>query len=155
MAMTRAQLRRQAIIAKAKAAKHKPLERRRVRSFMEPVTRAFSQILQGVVEVDDNDIPITRKSDDDEWHALDECIEGFIAVIKRLMPDVDTCPLHYVASDLRNGKAMTAKKARNAWETLRTIEDKMTRYTWQQVSDAANTAMIENELEQLGLKEAA
>lgn len=35
MAMTRAQLRRAAIIAKCKAAKDKPLERRRVKSFIE------------------------------------------------------------------------------------------------------------------------
>lgn len=36
MAMTRAQLRRAAIIAKCKAAKDKPLERRRVKSFIQP-----------------------------------------------------------------------------------------------------------------------
>ena len=57
MAMTRAQLRRAAIIAKCKAAKDKPLERRRVRSFMEPITNAFASILQGSIEVDENDTP--------------------------------------------------------------------------------------------------
>lgn len=155
MAMTRQQLRLQTMRDRAKAAKHKPLERRRVRAYMEPVTRAFAMILQGVVEVDDNDVPITRLSSDDEWHALDECIEGFIAVVNRLMPEIDTKPLHYVASDLHNGKAMNPKKARAAWETLRAIEDNMTRYTWQQVIDATNTTMIEAKLEAAGLKEAA
>ena len=47
MAMTRAQLRRAAIIAQCKAAKDKPLERRRVKSFMEPITKAMQHILQG------------------------------------------------------------------------------------------------------------
>ena len=75
MAMTRAQLRRAAIIAKCKAAKDKPLERRRVKSFMEPITKAMQHILQGSVEVDQNDVPITRIHHNDSWEALDACIE--------------------------------------------------------------------------------
>ena len=123
MAMTRAQLRRAAIIAQCKAAKDKPLERRRVKSFMEPITKAFASILQGSVEVDDNNTPITR--------------------------------LPHVASDLRKGKLMTVAKARKAWETLQIIEDRMTRCTWNEVSNAVDTTRIEIEFERLGMKEAA
>src|SRR5574343_909327 len=99
MAMTRAQLRRAAVIAQCKAAKDKPLERRRVRSFMEPITKAFQHILQGSIECDDNDIPITRLPHNDNWEALDACIEGFVCAMTRLFPDIDLNPLRYVASE--------------------------------------------------------
>jgi hypothetical protein len=155
MPMTRAQLRRAAIIAQCRAAKDKPLERRRVRSFMEPITRAFALISQGVVEVDDNDTPITRLPHNDNWEALDACIEGFVCAMARLLPDIDLDPLRYVASDLRKGKLMTVKKAQSAWQTLRIIEDRMTKCTWNEVSRAVDTTRIEIELERLGIKEAA
>lgn len=155
MAMTRAQLRRAAIIAQCKAAKDKPLERRRVRSFMEPITKAFSNILQGSVEVDQNDVPITRIHHNDSWEALDACIEGFVSAMGRLLPDVDLDPLRHVASDLRKGKLMTVAKAQAAHRTLKTIEDRMTTYTWNEVSSAVDTTRIEIEIERLGLRQAA
>ena len=155
MAMTRAQLRRAAIIAKCKAAKDKPLERRRVRSFMEPITNAFASILQGSIEVDENDTPITRLPHNDKWEALDACIEGFCCAIGRLMPDVDLGPLYFVASDLRKGKLMTPAKAQAAHRTLKIIEDRMTTYTWNEVSSAVDTTRIEIEIERLGLRQAA
>ena len=155
MAMTRAQLRRAAIIAKCKAAKDKPLERRRVKSFMEPITKAMQHILQGSVEVDQNDVPITRIHHNDSWEALDACIEGFCCAMGRLMPDVDLGPLRHVASDLRKGKLMTVAKARKALETLQIIEDRMTRCTWNEVSSAVDTTRIEIEIERLGLRRAA
>lgn len=155
MALTRAQLRRAAIIAQCRAAKDKPLERRRVRSFMQPITEAFSQILQGAVTCDENDVPITRLAHNDNWEALDACIEGFVAAMARLLPDVDLDPLRFVASDLRKGKLMTVKKAQSAWKTLRFIEDRMTKCTWNEVARAVDTTRIEIEFERLGIKEAA
>ena len=155
MAMTRAQLRRAAIIAKCKAAKDKPLERRRVKSFMEPITKAFASILQGSVEVDDNDTPITRLPHNDSLEALDACIEGFVAAMGRLLPDVDLDPLRHVASDLRKGKLMTVEKAKRAWAVLQIIEDRMTKCTWNEVASAVDTTRIEIEFERLGLKRAA
>lgn len=152
MAMTRVQLRRAAVIAQCQAAKNKPLERARVRSFMEPITSAFNQIVQGSVDVDENDIPITRLPHNDNWEALDACIEGFCAAMARLMPDVDLTPLRYVASDLRRGKLMSVKKAQTARRVLTEIEDRMTKCTWNQVASAVDTTRIEIEMERLGLK---
>lgn len=155
MSLSRVQLRRQAIIAQCRAAKDKPLERRRVRSFMEPITRAFASIMQGVVEVDDNDIPITRLPHNDNWEALDACIEGFVCAMTRLLPDVDLDPLRWVASDLRKGKLMSPEKAKQAYRTLKLIEDRMTKCTWNEVTRAVDTTRIDIEMERLGLKEAA
>lgn len=155
MAMTRAQLRRQAIIAQCKAAKDKPIERRRVKSFMEPISGAFAQILQGSVDVDDNDIPITRLPHNDEYEALDACIEGFVCAMARLLPDLNLDPLRFVASDLRKGKMMSTKKAQAAKRLLDEIEDRMCKCTWNEIARAVDTTRIEIELERIGLKEAA
>lgn len=155
MAMTRSQRHRAAVIAQCKAAKDKPLERRRVRSFMEPITKAFTSILQGNIEVDDNDIPITRLPHNDQWEALDACIEGFVSAMSRLFPDIDLNPLRYVASDLRKGKLMTTAKAKAAWQTIKIIEDGLTKCTWNEVASAVDTTRIEIEIERLGLRQAA
>lgn len=155
MAMTRAQRHRAAVIAQCKAAKDKPLERRRVRSFMEPITNAFASILQGSVTCDDNDIPITRLPNNDQWEALDACIEGFVCAMTRLFPEIDMNPLRYVASDLRKGKLMTTAKAKAAWHTIRIIEDSLTKCTWNEVASAVDTTRIEIEIERLGLRQAA
>lgn len=155
MAMTRLQRHRAAVIAQCKAAKDKPLERRRVRSFMEPITRAFATIMQGSVEIDDNDIPITRLSHVDEWEALDACINGFVSAMERLLPDVNLDPLRWVSSDLAKGKLMSYKKVLAARQVLNVIEDRMTKCTWNEVARAVDTTRIEIEMERLGLKEAA
>ena len=73
----------------------------------------------------------------------------------RLMPDVDLGPLYFVASDLRKGKLMTPAKAQAAHRTLKIIEDRMTTYTWNEVSSAVDTTRIEIEIERLGLRQAA
>lgn len=155
MAMTRMQRRRAAIIAQCKAAKDKPLDRRRVRAFMEPVTSAFREIMQGSVIVDEHDTPITKLPHNDQWEALDACIEGFVAAMARLLPDINLDPLRFVASDLRKGKLMTNQKALAAHKVLSVIEDRMTKCTWNQVASAVDTTRIEIEMERLGLKEAA
>ena len=71
------------------------------------------------------------------------------------MPDVDLGPLYFVASDLRKGKLMTPAKAQAAHRTLKIIEDRMTTYTWNEVSSAVDTTRIEIEIERLGLRQAA
>jgi hypothetical protein len=42
---------------------------------MQPITSAFNSLLQGSVDVDDNDIPITRLAHNDEWEALDAAMK--------------------------------------------------------------------------------
>ena len=73
----------------------------------------------------------------------------------RLLPDVDLDPLRWVASDLRKGKLMSPEKAKQAYRTLKLIEDRMTKCTWNEVTRAVDTTRIDIEMERLGLKEAA
>lgn len=155
MAMTRTQLRRQAEIARYQAGKNKPLERRRVQAFMAPITNAMNQILVGEIDVDDNDVPITRLNHTDGWEALDECLNGFIAAMERAIPHINLDPIRFLSSDLSKGKLMTPKKAQRARECLRWIEDALIRCTWNELTSAVDTTRIEIELERLGLKEAA
>ena len=156
MAMTRRQLQHQAAVARYQAGKNKRLERRRVQSFMSPITRAINQMITGEADVDaETDMPITRLAHNDEWEETHKCINGFVAAMERLMPDVDLDPLRWVSSDLMKGKLMSEKKVLAAKRTLKAIEDRMICCTWDQVMDATRATQIEIELEKLGLKEAA
>lgn len=156
MAMTRQQLHNMAAVDRYNAGKNKPLERRRVQSFMSPITRAFNQMMTGETDVDAvTAIPITRLSHKDAWEETHLCINGFVAAMERLLPDVDIGPLRWVSSDLIKGKLMNPAKVLAAKRTLKEIEDCMVKKTWQQVMDATQTTQIEIHMEQLGFKEAA
>jgi len=156
MAMSRQQLRRQAIIARYHAGKDKPLERRRVQSFLSPIASAFNKMMSGMIEVDAaTDLPITRLSHNDEWQEVHKCINGFVVMIERLLPDIDVAPLRWVSSDLQKQKLMAPAKVLRAKRIMQTIEERMTRCTWRQVIDAVRDTEIEIQLELAGIKEAA
>lgn len=156
MSLSRQQRHHLAAVARYKAGKNKRLERRRVQSFMSPITKAFNQMMTGEADVDaETNLPITRLAHNDEWEETHKCINGFVAAMERLMPDIDLGPLRWVSSDLMKGKLMTEKKVIAAKRTLKVIEDRMIRCTWDQVVEATRTTQIEIELEQLGIKEAA
>lgn len=156
MSLTRQQRHHLAAVARYQAGKNKPLERRRVQSFMSPITRAFNQMMTGEVDADaTTDQAITRLAHKDEWEAIDACINGFVAAMERLLPDVDMDILRWVSSDLRKGRLMKEKKVVAAKRKLKEIEDRMIKCTWQQVLDATQTTQIEIAMEQLGLKDAA
>ena len=151
MAMTRAQLRRATIIAQCKAAKNKPIERARVRQFMQPITAAFHEIMSGHVSVDDQGIPITRLAHNDQYESLPACINGFVCAMSRLLPELDMRPLQWVSSDLEKGKLMSLKKAQAARKLLSEIEDGLCKKTWNEISSAVDTTRIEIEFERLGV----
>ncbi len=156
MSLTRQQRHHLASCARYNAGKSKPLERRRVQSFLSPITRAFNQIVTGETDVDAvTAIPITRLSHKDAWEETHLCINGFVAAMERLLPDVDLGPLRWVSTDLEKGKLISEKKILSAKRILKEIEDRMIRCTWQQVMEATQTTQIEIHMEQLGLKEAA
>lgn len=151
MGMSRVQLRRQAEIARFNAGKNKPLERRRIKAFMEPITRAMNQLMSGEIDADENDIPITRLNHTDTWEAFDQCLNGFIAAMDRAIPDVDLDPLRWVSSDLRNGKLMSQKKVIAASHKLREIEDRLTKCTWNDLVSSIQTTQIQIAFEQNGI----
>lgn len=156
MSLTRQQRHHMAAVARYQAGKNKPLERRRVQSFMSPIVNSFNQMVTGEVDADAaTDQAITKLAHKDEWEETHKCINGFVAAMERLLPDVDLDPLRWVSSDLTKGKLMSEKKVLAAKRTLKEIEDRMIKCTWQQVVDATQTTRIEIYMEQLGIKEAA
>jgi hypothetical protein len=146
-----------AACARYEASKNKPLSRRRVQSFMSPITITFNQMMTGEVFADaDTGLAVTKLPDkDDNWEETHKCINGFVAAMGRLMPDVDLDPLRWGSSDLVKGKLMNEKKVLAAKRKLKEIEDRMIRHTWAQVMDAVKTTQIEIAMERLGLKEVA
>jgi hypothetical protein len=156
MSLTRQQRHHLAAVACYQAGKNKPLERRRVQSFMSPIVNSFNQMMSGEVDADAiTDQVITRLAHKDEWEETYKCINGFVAAMERLFPDIELGPLRWVSSDLVKGKLMNQAKVLAAKRTLKEIEDRMIKCTWQQVMDATETTRIEIYMEQLGIKEAA
>lgn len=156
MTLSRQQRHHLAACARYNAGKNKPLERRRVQSFLSPITRAFNQIVTGETDVDAvTSIPVTRLSHKDAWEETHLCINGFVAAMERLLPEVDLDPLRWISTDLEKGKLISEKKVLTAKRILKEIEDRMVKKTWQQVMDATQTTQIEILVENLGLKEAA
>lgn len=156
MTLSRQQRHHLAACARYNAGKNKPLERRRVQSFLSPITRAFNQIVTGETDVDAvTSIPVTRLSHKDTWEETHLCINGFVAAMERLLPEVDLDPLRWISTDLEKGKLISEKKVLTAKRILKDIEDRMVKKTWQQVMDATQTTQIEIHMEQLGFKEAA
>lgn len=156
MSLTRQQRHHMAAVARYHASKNKPLERRRVQSFMSPITNSFNQMMTGEVDADAmTDQVITRLAHKDEWEETYKCINGFVAAMERLFPDLELGPPRWVSSDLVKGKLMNPAKVIAAKRTLKEIEERMIKCTWQQVTDAVDTTRIEIEFERLGIKEAA
>lgn len=156
MPMSRQLLRHKALVARYHAGKNKPVERRRVQAFMAPITLEFNRMLTGELDVSaDSELPITRLSHNDSWEETHKCINGFVEAMERLMPDIDLSPLRWISSDLEKGKLMTEKKVLAGKRTLKHIEDRMIRCTWEQVKEATRTTQIAIKMTQLGLTEAA
>ena len=154
MTLSRQQRHHLAACARYNAGKNKPLERRRVQSFLSPITRAFNQMMTGYVDTI-RGYAVTRLAHKDEWERTDECLNGVISAMTRLFPDLDLQILKTISTHLFNGTMMEREDILSAKRLLKEIEDRMIKKTWQQVMDATQTTQIEIHMEQLGFKEAA
>ena len=130
MAMTRAQLRLHAAKQRYQAERNKPPTRKQVQAWLAPIRKALSEIRTGECDAY-RGYAITRiHHADNDFARVDHAINGFVALMDRLLKDIDTSCL---------------KEAERHLLTFKRCE----------LIDAANTEMINIELERLGMKEAA
>lgn len=155
MPMTRQQLRRQAEIARYKAAKAKPPTRRQAIAWLAPIRAALAELRTG--EVDSlRGYAVTRIHwTDNDFARIDHAMNGFTALIQRVMPDVDIAPATRLSKRLETGVLLTLEDLDSASALLNRVEDRLTTIPRATLIDAANTEMIAIELERMGLKEAA
>lgn len=137
------------------ADKNKPPTRAQAKAWLAPIRKAFVEILSGEVDAH-RGYAITRiQRADNDFARIDHAINGFTALIQRLMPDFDLAPVTRISKKLENGILLEAKEVHEAMAMLKACENKLIKFKRSELTDAANTEMINIELERMGIKEAA
>lgn len=151
MSLSKTQLRRQALTAQYHASKSKPPTRRQVKSWLAPVRKALNELRSG--EIDSHrGYAITKiKAGDLDFARVDHAINGFVALIERLMPDVELAPIKTVSRKLTNGVLLTPGEVEASLALLVPVEDRLLTLSRDRLIDAANTEMIAIELDRLGV----
>lgn len=153
--MTRRQLQHQAAVARFQAGRFKPPTRRQAQAWLAPIRQAFAEIKTGEVDAH-RGYPITRLHwTDNDFARIDHAINGFVALIERLMPDLDIGVMRLISSRLANGVLLTVANLDEAGRVMRIVEDRLIKLRRCDLTDAANTEMIAIEFERMGLREAA
>ena len=155
MAMTRMQLRHAAAITRYQDEKHKPPTRAQARAWLDPIRRAFNELKSGEIDAV-RGYAITRIHWADEDYArVDWCINGFTAMLDRLMPEFDTEPMKKVSRKLSAGVPLTVAEIDASFAVLNACESLMITFKRSDWMDVALTEQLNIELERLGFKEAA
>lgn len=153
--MTRMQLRHAQAIAQYQADKQKPPTRKQAQAWLAPIRKALAEIMTGEVDTH-RGYPITRiHLADNDVARIDHAINGFVALMDRLMPDLDTGPMKRLAKKLEAGVLLELHEVTACQALIDSVEDRLLKFKRSDLVDAANTEMVVIELERLGLKEAA
>lgn len=154
MPLTRAQRHHQTAVAQYKAGKAKPPTRRQAQGWLKPITDALADLRTGSVD-SIRGYPVTRLGLGDDYARIDWAINGFLALLDRLMPDLDTVPLSRLSIKLAVGTPLQLADLDACVGTLHQIEARLIKIPRQILTDTALTEQINVELERLGIKEAA
>lgn len=152
MAMTRTQLRQRVIADQYHAGKRKPPTRKQTQAWLAPIRSALVEMLSG--EVDSHrGYAITRiHHADNDFARIDHAANGFVALIERLIPAFDASPIKRLSKKLENGILLEAKEVHECLGVLKKCESDLMKFRRFELVDAANTEMVNIELERLGLK---
>ncbi len=133
------------------ADKQKPPTRAQLRAWLAPIRKALVEVLSGEVDAH-RGYAITRiHQADDDFARIDHAINGFTALIQRLMPDFDLAPVTRISKKLENGILLEAKEVHEALAMLKACENRMIKFKRSDLTDAANTEMVRIEIERLGM----
>lgn len=142
-------------VARYKAGRNKPPTREQAKAWLDPIRNALAEIRTGEIDTY-RGYAITRIHwKDEDFARVDFAINGFLALIERLMPDMDTGCMKRVSKKLTNGILLEVSEVDECSRLLRTVENRLLDFTRAELIDAANTEMTIIELERLGIKEAA
>jgi hypothetical protein len=152
--LTRQQLRVLAAKARYQADKAKPPSRKQAKTWLSPIRDAIAEMRTGEVDAI-RGYAVTRLHTGDDYARVDWCINGFIALIERLMPDVDLSALEMLSKRLDNGIPLTLELLDSCAAVLNTVETRLIHIPRQVLLDAALAEQVVIEIDRLGLREAA
>lgn len=155
MAMTRAQLRHRAACDRYNAGKRKPPTRREMKTWLDPIRRAFAEIRTG--EVDSwRGYPITRiHHADTDFARVDHAINGFVSMLDRLEIGIDTGPLKRVSKKLECGVLLELQEVDECTAILKAAESHLLKFNREKLWETAQTEMTRIEFERRGIVGAA
>lgn len=134
------------------ADKHKPATRDQINTWLAPIRQCLAQMAHtGEIETL-RGYAVTQLGRGDDWARIDHAINGFSALIKRLLPDTDLSALERVSRRLGNGAMLERGDLDACLATVKVIENDLRQFTRAQLVDAANTEMINIEFERMGVK---
>ena len=151
MGMTRYQIRREARRMSREATLEKrklqPPTKQEVGAWLSPVRKVLNEMLQcGSVDTIKG-YAVTKIGGDDDYSRVDWCINGFVAVLRRIDPSLDFSALEKVSARLEKGVPLEEDLLKSALETLDVAEKSMMQKTLGSIYDATITEQILIELE--------
>lgn len=155
MSLSRSQRRLLALKAVFQSGRNKPPTRKQARAWLDPIRNAFNEIKSG--EVDSyRGYAITRIHwTDEDFARVDFCINGFTAMLDRLVPEFDSGPMKRVSRKLSNGVLLTHDEVEACFVVLNRCEDMLIKHKRADLIAASVSEQINIELDRLKLKEAA
>lgn len=154
MAMTRMQRRHAAACARYRAGKQKPPTRRQAQAWLHPIRSALVEMRSGYVDAVQG-YAVTRLHTGDDYARIDYAINGFMALIDRLIADTDTSCMKRISNKLANGVLIDLGEIDACLALLKLVECRLLDFTREQLKEAAMLEQIAIEFELMGLKEAA
>lgn len=142
-------------VARYQAGKQKPPTRKQAAAWLAPIRRAFNEIRGGEIAAHRGYAITKIHWSDNDFARVDHCINGFTAMLGRLMPDFDTAAMQRVSKKLDAGVLLTHPEIDACFALLKACEDRLIKFKRSDLTDAAITEQINIELELLGIKEAA
>lgn len=122
-----------------------------MQAWLDPIRNALAEIRTG--EVDSyRGYPITRiHHADNDFARVDFAVNGFMALISRLMPEYDLSPMRRLSKKLENGVLLNLAEVNECGALLNEIELRLLKFTRAELKDAADIEMTRIEIERLGL----
>ncbi len=154
MSLSRLQRHHQATVARYRAGKTKPPTRKQAQAWLAPIRSALAQIRSGTVDAI-RGYPVTRLHTGDDYARIDWCINGFVALIARLMPALDTLPMRRLAKKLELGTPIHMPDVDACTGLMHQVENALIKMPRSTLIDAALVEQINIELERIGIKNAA
>jgi len=129
------------------------MTRRMARAWLSPM-RACLQAIRDTGCADEIDgHPVTRLHARDDYARVDECLAGFLGLMDRLCPQINTAPLHRIQMRLEAGELLTVALIDEAMRVLRAVESHLLRHPVADVHSAVLAEQIQIEFDEM--KEAA
>jgi hypothetical protein len=126
----------------------KRVTRRQAKVWLAPIRECFTKMRSGYSEAI-RGYAVTRLNDSDEWVRSDYCIAGFVGLIQRLFPTLETPSMLRVQMRLANGVLISQKDLDLCMRELQNAEDLLITKTTKKLKKAVTDEQIKIEIDAL------